>query len=193
MNIYKRADISAEHHVAIVGIGFLGSLLTQLCVRAGATVIALSRRRFALDLAQRCGAQYAFPLEEASVAMIQQITGNNGCERVIEVGGVQQTLDLASNLVSTRGKLVIAGYHQDGRRQVNMQNWNWLGIDVINAHERSSLTYMSGMEAAIKKVMTRELDFSMLITHRVELSNLNAAFFNLCERPDGFVKAIVEF
>ncbi len=192
MNIYKRADISAGQHVAIIGIGFLGSLLTQLCVRAGATVIALSRRRFALDLAQRCGAQYTFPLEGDSVAAIQQITDNIGCERVIEAGGVQQTLDLASNLVSERGKLVIAGYHQDGSRQVNMQHWNWLGIDVVNAHERNPLVYMSGMKSAVEAVVSRELDLSMLITQRVDFGNLDAAFWNISQRPDGFVKAIVE-
>jgi hypothetical protein len=31
---------------------------------------------------------------------------------------------------------IVAGYHQDGPRQVNMQLWNWRGLDVINAHER---------------------------------------------------------
>jgi hypothetical protein len=26
-----------------------------------------------------------------------------------------------------RGKLIVAGYHQDGPRQVNMWLWNWRG------------------------------------------------------------------
>ena len=48
-----------------------------------------------------------------------------------------------------RGRLVIAGYHQDGPRQVNMQLWNWRGIDVINAHERDPRRYVDGMRAAV--------------------------------------------
>ena len=37
-------------------------------------------------------------------------------------------------LTRVRGRLVVAGYHQDGPRQVDMQLWNWRGLDVINAH-----------------------------------------------------------
>ena len=44
MNIFKRAQIEQVHTVAIVGIGFLGALLTQLASGMGARVIAISRR-----------------------------------------------------------------------------------------------------------------------------------------------------
>ena len=47
---------------------------------------------------------------------------------------------------------MIAGYHQDGLRQVNMQLWNWRGIDVINAHERDPRVYISGMHAAANAI-----------------------------------------
>jgi hypothetical protein len=55
--------------------------------------------------------------------------------------------DLAGELCAERGRLVIAGYHQDGMRQVNVQLWNWRGIDVINAHERDPQAYVDGMRA----------------------------------------------
>ena len=58
------------------------------------------------------------------------------CKRVIEAAGAQATLGLAPALTGTYGRLIIAGYHQDGPRQVNVQLWNWRAIDVINAHER---------------------------------------------------------
>lgn len=79
MNVFERSDVREGHTVAIVGIGFLGALLTQLAVAAGARVVALSR---------------------------------------------------------VRGRLIVAGFHQDGERSVDMQGWNWRGLDVINAHER---------------------------------------------------------
>ena len=53
MNIFARSDIHAGQTVAIVGIGFLGALLTQLASAAGARVIAISRRPFALEVARR--------------------------------------------------------------------------------------------------------------------------------------------
>ena len=42
MNIFRRSDIRAGQHVAIVGIGFIGALLVQLATAAGARVTALS-------------------------------------------------------------------------------------------------------------------------------------------------------
>ncbi|HVV70863.1 MAG TPA: alcohol dehydrogenase catalytic domain-containing protein, partial [Verrucomicrobiae bacterium] len=43
MNVFRRCDIRAGQTVAVVGIGFLGALLTSLSVRAGARVLAFSR------------------------------------------------------------------------------------------------------------------------------------------------------
>ena len=56
MNIFARSGIRSGDTVAIVGIGFLGALLTQLATAAGARVIAIGRRAFALDLARQTGA-----------------------------------------------------------------------------------------------------------------------------------------
>src|SRR4051794_40241525 len=48
MNIFARSEVEPGQTVAIVGIGFLGALLTRLATNAGARVIAVSRRPFAL-------------------------------------------------------------------------------------------------------------------------------------------------
>ena len=42
MNIFRRAAIRAGETVAIVGVGFLGALLTQLALNDGAKVFAIS-------------------------------------------------------------------------------------------------------------------------------------------------------
>ncbi|HEX6649915.1 MAG TPA: alcohol dehydrogenase catalytic domain-containing protein, partial [Pyrinomonadaceae bacterium] len=48
INIFKRATIAPYERVAIIGIGFLGTLLTQLAANSGAKVFALSHRRSSL-------------------------------------------------------------------------------------------------------------------------------------------------
>ena len=53
---------------------------------------------------------------------------------------------------------MIAGYHQDGPRQVNMQLWNWRGLDVINAHERDPAVYVQGIREAVEAVAAGRLD-----------------------------------
>ncbi len=88
------------------------------------------------------------------------------CDRVIEAVGKQWPLDLAGELTRERGPLVIAGYHQDGPRQVNMQLWNWRGLDVINAHERDPARLHRGHARARSRPSRRgRLDPSPLLTH----------------------------
>ena len=193
MNIFARSDIRAGQTVAIAGIGCLGALLTQLASKAGARVIAISRRPFALEVARNCGAREAIAMDDHAriVERVMALTGGDGCERVIEAVGMQWPLDLAGELTRIRGKLIVAGYHQDGPRQVNMQLWNWRGLDVINAHERDPRAYLEGMRAAVSAVASGQLDPSPLYTHRFALDRLGSALEATRTRPDGFLKALV--
>jgi threonine dehydrogenase-like Zn-dependent dehydrogenase len=104
---------------------------------------------------------------------------------------VQHTLDLASALTAEGGRLVIAGYHQDGTRTVDMQSWNWRGIDVVNAHERDPEVARRGMRAAAQAVADGWLDLEPLITHRFGLDDLDAAMALMEQRPPGFMKSVM--
>ncbi|WP_186417331.1 zinc-binding dehydrogenase [Bosea sp. CS1GBMeth4] len=193
MNIFRRSEIAAGQTVAIVGAGFLGLLLTRLASEAGARVIAISRRPFALALARRMGAAEALPLsDDASlIGAVKELTGGQLCERVVEAVGKQAPLDLAGELTRERGRLIVAGYHQDGPRQVNMWLWNWRGLDVVNAHERDPRIYVEGMRAGIAAVAAGRLDLDELVSHSFPLERLGAALDATRDRPDGFVKAVV--
>ncbi|WP_120009343.1 MDR/zinc-dependent alcohol dehydrogenase-like family protein [Teichococcus vastitatis] len=193
MNIFRRAGIEAGQSVAIIGIGFLGAILTRLATEAGARIIAISRRPYSLDLARRMGAAETIPLEDHSaiIGRVKELTGGRFCERVVEAVGQQWPLDLAGELTAERGRLIVAGYHQDGPRQVNMWLWNWRGIDVINAHERDTEIYMAGMREALEAVISGRLDPAPLYTHRFPLERLADALDATRDRPEGFLKAVV--
>lgn len=194
INIFKRSDIQLGQTVAIVGIGFLGALLTQLCKHRGAKVIALSRRDFSLEIAKKCGADHSIPLLDhwEIIEKVKELTGGELCDRVIECTGKEWPLNLSGELLKNRGKLIIAGFHQDGLRAVNIQQWNWKGLDVINAHEREQAMYMQGMEEATRAVAQGRMDPSLLYTHSFSLDETQQAFEQITERPDGFLKAIID-
>ena len=193
MNIFKRCDITADQTVAIVGIGFLGALLTQLAAGAGARVIAISRRAYALEMARRMGARETIVMDDhwEIINKVKELTDGHFCDRVIEAVGKQWPLDLAAELTRERARLIIAGYHQDGPRKINMQLWNWRGLDVINAHERDERLYVQGIREAVEAVERGGLDPSPLYTHRFSLDELDTALNNTRDRPDGFMKALI--
>lgn len=194
MNIFARSGIREGDWVAIIGVGFLGALLIQLAARKGARVIAAGRRLTTLALARQLGAEHALVLDGNTARFLEQvkaITKNALCDVVIEATGAQEALDLATELTGERKRLVIAGYHQDGPRQVNMQLWNWRGLDVINAHERASEVYVQGIKDAIREMEAGALNPVPLYTHVLPLAELGKAFELMQQRPDGFMKAIV--
>jgi threonine dehydrogenase-like Zn-dependent dehydrogenase len=193
MNVFRRCEIKPTQTVAIVGIGFLGAILTALASNVGAYVVAISRRPFALELARQFGAGQTMTLDDHRKISerIKVMTEGVGCDCVIEAAGQQGTLDLAGELTRDRGRLVIAGYHQDSPRTVNMQLWNWRGLDVINAHERDPKIYLDGMKAAVNAVSKGELDPTPLYTHRFGLDGISDAFTSMQQRPNAFLKGLV--
>ena len=194
-NIFRRSAVEAGQTVAIVGIGFLGTVLCRLASDAGARVIAISRRDESLALARRYGAAETIPMHDHHriISEVMRLTDGRGCERVIEAVGKQWPLDLAGELVAEGGRLVIAGYHQDGPRQVSMQIWNWKGIDVANAHERDRAVQMRGLREAVDAVVESRLELAPLLTHQYSLGELNEAIRATRDKPEGFVKAVVLF
>lgn len=193
MNIFARSGIVAGQDVAIIGAGFLGLILTRLASEAGARVIAISRRPSALALASRMGAAETLTLADHGgvIGAVRELTGGALCARVIEAVGKQAPLDLAGELTQERGRLIVAGYHQDGPRQVNMWLWNWRGLDVVNAHERDPKIYVEGMRAGIAAAAAGRLDLEALCTHSFPLERLGDALDATRDRPDGFVKAMI--
>ncbi len=193
MNILRRSDTRPNQTVAIVGIGFLGAVLTGMLAQRSTRVIAIARRPFAQQLAGRLGAAQVIPMDDhwRIIETVRQLTGGQFCDVVIEATGKQWPLDLASEITRERGRLVIAGYHQDGPRQVNMQLWNWRGLDVINAHERDPDIYRRGMQEAVETVASDALDPSPLYTHQHPLERLDEALNATRDRPQGFLKALV--
>ena len=191
MNVVRRSGIAPGQTVAVVGIGFLGAIVVRLAAAAGARVIAISRRAFALEVARSLGADQTLTFDDAAPAHVEELAGGALCERVVEAAGVQETLDLATKLTTVRGRLVIAGYHQDGDRRIDMRLWNWRGLDVVNAHERDLARYIEGMQLAVDAVASGAVNPDPLYTHTFPLDRLDDALDAARARPDGFLKALV--
>ncbi len=183
VNAFARARVQAGHRVAIVGAGFQALLLAQLCAPVAGELAVISRRPQALELASAAGATCTWRAGDAGLR-------GQEFDVVIEATGYQEPLDLAAELVGVRGRLMIVGYHQDGLRTVDMQSWNWRGIDVVSAHERDPVRYAEGLRGAVQEVLAGRLDPTPFITHEFPLAELGQAYAMATARPEGFLKAV---
>jgi threonine dehydrogenase-like Zn-dependent dehydrogenase len=194
VNVFNRSDVKRDHTVLVIGAGFLGCLLIQLLKNEGAKVIAASGRNTSLEYAKAAGADHLVQTGDfwSAVSNIKALCPE-GVPRIIEATGIQSAIDLATEVIAVRGKLVIAGYHQDGPRNINMQQWNWRGIDVINAHERDPQAYITGLKKAVALAEKNIIQPEKYITHYIELGNINEAFKLLKDRPEKFMKAVITY
>jgi threonine dehydrogenase-like Zn-dependent dehydrogenase len=156
-------------------------------------VLAISRRQESLNLAPLMGPCHTIQMNDHDeiIQRVRELTDGALCDRVIECVGKQWPLDIAAELTREGGRLIIAGYHQDGPRQVNMQLWNWRGFDVVNAHERDPAVSVQGMREAVVAIESGLIDPKLLITHRYRLDQLAEALDATRDRPGNFIKAVV--
>jgi len=183
MNVIRRARIGPGDRVAIVGFGYLAALVAHLLPDVAGEWIALSRRSDSRALARQLGASAAHDFSSVPD------TAWDSFPVVIEAAGVQSALDLATWLTAYAGRLVIAGYHADGPRTVNMQSWNWKGIDVINAHARRPDIYVDALREAFEILRARPLP--PLLSHAWSLDDAADAFAAAEARPPGYIKGIL--
>src|SRR5947209_6760585 len=91
MNAFERSRIRSGESVAIIGVGFLGALLTKLSRNAGAHVAAISRRDFALEIGEQFGAQQVWRFGDPNVRQSALAWADNGgFDCVIEAAGLQE-------------------------------------------------------------------------------------------------------
>jgi threonine dehydrogenase-like Zn-dependent dehydrogenase len=110
---------------------------------------------------------------------------------VVEASGTQDGLDAATVLVREHGVISVLGYHQGGRRSVDLQTWNWKAIDVVNAHVRDRGLLTDAIGERLELVRTGRIRPGALLTHRFPLRDVDLAFEALASKPSGFIKAIV--
>lgn len=190
VNILTRGMDELAARILIIGTGYMGCLLISLLryLYPEVKIDAMDARASARSQALGAGAANALP---ATVANGKEATDGCGYPLVIEAAGLQETIDLATDLCTHKGRIVIAGYHE-GSRLVNMQKWNWKGFEIINAHEREPMLYLEALKTGLRMVAGKQV-MVPAISHRFRLSDIHEAFEITSRCPEGFTKACIDF
>lgn len=183
----RRTHVVAGDRVALVGAGYMGLLMLQVLLTTGAGyVVVVDPREDARSHGLAHGAGDALSPDEVGSGGL-----NDSFDVVIEASGTQAGLDLATPLVREHGVLSILGYHQGPPRSVNIEQWNWKAIDVVNAHVRRRDLLNESIRRGLELVRLGRIDPGALVTHKFDLAHVQEAFEALSDKPSGFIKAVV--
>ena len=177
--------------VAVVGCGFMGLVCMQLAKYQGAGFIcAIDPVAERLTMSQQFGADVTYNPFETSGADI--LAAHGEFDVVIEAAGVQSAVDLCTELVTQHGRIILVGYHQSngGLRRVNMQQWNFKAIDVVNGHVRRQDEKVSAMQQGMMLMQQGHIVTEPLVT-LYNFSEAERAFRELTSSKPGLFKAVL--
>lgn len=188
-----KTNVQLADTVALIGTGFMGLILLQQLKHQGVSkLIAIDIREEILNTANQLGADIVLnPAKVEVPEEIRKLTDGKGVDVAFEVGGVQQTLDMLSQITRMEGKIVIFGYHP-GKRVINdLGYWNWMAYNIINGHFRNMDTILDGSRRGMEMLNKKLINMKPLITHKYKLSEIENAFMAAKNKPEGFIKAVV--
>ena len=186
-----RFGIQKGDRVAVIGCGFMGLICLQLANYQGAGfVCAIDPTAERLEMAQRFGAHAIY--DPTSIRGAEILAAHGEFDVVIEAAGVQNAIDLCTELVTLHGRIVLVGYHQsnNGLRTVNMERWNYKAIDVVNGHVRREDEKAAAMQEAVDLLAAGHLETEPLVTI-YPFEQTEQAFRDLTSRKHGLFKAVL--
>jgi 2-desacetyl-2-hydroxyethyl bacteriochlorophyllide A dehydrogenase len=171
--IYNTAGVKRGDTIAIFGAsGGLGLICTRLAAAAGASVIAIGRKRWKLEKAREFGAKEIISLDEVERAdkAIKSLTGG-GADISLDVTGVPSMIEMAVRSTRPGGKVVVVGFSFQ-KIQLEINRLVWLQLTV-----KGSRTYNpSDLPKVIKLVAGGVIDLRQVVSHRFKLEEINEAY-----------------
>ena len=184
-----RARIQAGETVLIQGCGPIGLSAMMLAKLRGARVISTDIVDYRVQRARELGADVAINTHKEDVSSpIQDLTGGNGVDKVIEcVGGDQdETLPQAIEAVKKSGLVVVVGSFAKNRATVPIIDFKFGEKSLIGSQGMPE-----GYEPVFELISSGQLDIAPLITHRVSLDQAPHALDLMDRKAEQVMKVVL--
>jgi len=185
-----RVGVSTAESVVVLGQGAAGLLHTRLAVLTGATpVIAVSRTRWKLDMAERMGAHHIIeaPVEKA-VEEVRRLTSGKGADVVIDAAGSAETLRTAMDMLRPGGRFSAFAVSHETVRGFSTFPLYFGEISIIGSR---ALTPQD-MDLSIQLVASGAVDVNGFITAKYPLTDAAAAFEEYERNPSRILRIVID-
>jgi len=193
VNGIRGSEIQIGDSVCIIGCGYMGLLLIQAMPKTIiSSLVAIDIRNERLNLAGKFGAEFTFnPHEVDVVGEVRKILDGE-VDIVIEASGAPETLNLATELVRSGGKLVIFGRHVIDQR-VPTEKWHGKGLRILNTAPAFSTNFNKDFHDSVKLLRKGVFDQKPLITHEFSFRDAEKAFRVASGKTADYIKGALTF
>lgn len=181
----RRARLQPGETVLVIGGGPIGMLIAMVARAEGANVILSEINESRLALATEMGFEGVNPKTTNVTDAVNESTNGAGADAVFEVSGTQPGVDLMTEAVRARGRIIMVAIHAK-KPQIDLFRFFWREIEMLGARVYEPDDY----DRAIKMI-AEGLPVETLITDRHALPDVQAAFEALDGDPSA-MKSLLE-
>ncbi len=188
------AELVIGEKVAVIGLGLLGLITTQLVRAAGCRVIGADINPNRLELARKLGCDFVCPPNRLA-AVVSEVTGNVGADAVIITAATasNEPVETAAEICRKKGRISVVGavrmdiprkpfYQKELQLRLSTSygpgrydsQYEDKGIDYPQAYV--PWTEQRNMACVLDMVSQGKLDVKSLITHRFPIEEAETAY-----------------
>ena len=191
VNALRLAKVEPGDNVVVIGCGYMGLLIIQgLPKEFLPNLVAIDINDYRLSLAKKFGAIYTINslIDDPVQAVLDIVQG--GVDIVIEAAGVTATLDYATKMLKTGGRLCIFGHHANFVK-INTGIWHMKGLEVLNTTPFLSKDFGKDLSNAVDLIKRKIFNQKELITNRYKFFDLQKALEETSKNQGETLKAVI--
>jgi len=180
---FKETDV-----VIVLGAGMVGMFVVQLLkIKGCKQVIAVDLEEHRLQLARKLGADAIFkPDDPQLIKTLHSLTQNRGADLAIEVVGINQTIQLAIELVRKGATITLVG-NLSPQVQLPLQK-----IVTRQLRLQGSCAINGEYSDVLKLIAQKKLDVTAILSAEAPLSEGPTWFNKLYNKEDNLMKVILK-
>ena len=208
----RRADVQVGDTVAVLGLGLVGQLVSQLLQAAGARVVGTDVIEQRMQIATQLGAETVLSARGPVEKDVLRTTGGVGVDRVMLCASTNnsQVIEQAVKIARDRGRIVVVG-------QVNLDvprnEFYMKELDLVisrsygpgrydASYEEHGVDYPLGyvrwteqrnMAEFLRLIAAGRIDVEPLITHEFSVAEAAAGYDLLMNRPQDCLGVLLEY
>ncbi len=208
----RRAQVEVGDVVAVLGLGLVGQLVSQMLQAAGARVIGSDMLRERIELAKSLGMEQGYQAGDSLPEQIRRYTDGIGADRVVICASTSssQVIEQAVAMARDRARITVVGMvnldvpcEDFYRKELDLVTSRSYGPGRYDAqYEQHGVDYPIGyvrwtekrnMEEFLRLVEVKKVRLQPLISHRFELDEAQGAFELLTEKPNECLAIVLRY
>jgi len=187
LHVIHKSRLMLGETIVVIGTGAIGLMAAHLAKIAGASkVFVVARTDIKKKVAKNMGAIVLDPATDNITEIVKSQTGGQGADVALEVVGTEETIDLALNVVKTRGRVVLVGFPEEKP----VVDWNLI---LYNELEVLGILNNGGQIPQVLDLMAnRTINPEPFITGRIGMSDLVEKGYKELKHNKGHIKILVD-